>query len=156
MYDYKSWTFGFCYSLRVIMNMNKPPDEILKQGWNRSWLLVKFMYSHNFPRQILGLLGGPYIGLVVISNYFSFLLIILECKDHHSIQFFLLYRMISFELSFNAVLTEKPWVFWKPSGFPVFRDFGGFNKGILFFKTYQRVETHFLYRMRYYSKYFDL
>ena len=24
------------------MNMNKPPDETLKQGRNRSWLLVKF------------------------------------------------------------------------------------------------------------------
>ena len=23
------------------MNMNKPPDETLKQGRNRSWLLVK-------------------------------------------------------------------------------------------------------------------
>ena len=29
---YKSWIFGFCYSLRVIMNMNKPPDETLNQG----------------------------------------------------------------------------------------------------------------------------
>jgi hypothetical protein len=24
------------------MNMNKPPDETLKQGRNRSWLLVQF------------------------------------------------------------------------------------------------------------------
>jgi hypothetical protein len=24
------------------MNMDKPPDETLKQGRNRSWLLVKF------------------------------------------------------------------------------------------------------------------
>ena len=23
------------------MNMNKPPDETLKQGQNRSWLLIK-------------------------------------------------------------------------------------------------------------------
>ena len=27
------------------MNMNKPPDETLKQGWNRSWLLVNFHLS---------------------------------------------------------------------------------------------------------------
>ena len=118
--------------------------------------VFQIMYCHNFPRQILGLLGGSYIGLVVISNSFSFHLIILECKDHHSIQFFLLYRMIYSELSFYAVLTEKPWAFWKQAGFPVFRGFGGFNKGILFSKIYQRVENHFLYRMRYYSKYFDL
>ena len=26
----------------LIMNMNKSPDETLKQGRNRSWLLVKF------------------------------------------------------------------------------------------------------------------
>ena len=25
------------------MNMNKPPDETLKQGRNRSWLLVKYV-----------------------------------------------------------------------------------------------------------------
>ena len=25
------------------MNMNKPPDETIKQGRNRSWLLVKFV-----------------------------------------------------------------------------------------------------------------
>ena len=31
----------FVVALRVIMNMNKPPDETLKQGRNRSWLLVK-------------------------------------------------------------------------------------------------------------------
>ena len=26
--------------------MNKPPDETLKQGRNRSWLLVKFALFH--------------------------------------------------------------------------------------------------------------
>ena len=26
--------------------MNKPPDETLKQGRNRSWLLVKFAVMH--------------------------------------------------------------------------------------------------------------
>ena len=32
------------------MNMNKPPDETLKQGRNRSWLLVKnYSFFHLSP-----------------------------------------------------------------------------------------------------------
>jgi len=37
------------------MNMNKPPDETLKQGRNRSWLLVKFacFICTDFPKNRL-------------------------------------------------------------------------------------------------------
>jgi len=30
------------------MNMNKPPDETLKQGRNRSWLLVKYAQAKKY------------------------------------------------------------------------------------------------------------
>jgi len=32
------------------MNMNKPPNETLKQGRNRSWLLVKFAGAQGRPK----------------------------------------------------------------------------------------------------------
>jgi hypothetical protein len=34
----------FVVALRVMMNWIMPPDETLKQGRNRSWLLVKFAF----------------------------------------------------------------------------------------------------------------
>jgi len=38
--------------LQVIMNMNKPPDETLKQGRSRSWLLLKRKESENVAAMV--------------------------------------------------------------------------------------------------------
>jgi len=41
------------------MSMNKPPDETLKQGRNRSWLLVKFSRQECILLKVLvGFLSG--------------------------------------------------------------------------------------------------
>ena len=44
--------------LRDIMNMNKPPDETLKQGRNRSWLLVRIEQLN-------------FLNMLVVDKYFS-------------------------------------------------------------------------------------
>ncbi len=47
------------------MNMNKPPDETLKQGRNRSWLLVKFTFGGIIYESVL---GKGIISLLILSG----------------------------------------------------------------------------------------
>ncbi len=47
------------------MNMNKPPDETLKQGRNRSWLLAKFTFGDIIYESVL---GKGIISLLILSG----------------------------------------------------------------------------------------
>jgi len=85
------------------MNMNKQPDETLKQGRNRSWLLVKFEKRSNVPMRFhptppvptcsvfadpplstplpfswTAFMDGPYVFFIKWGNEHSLLVIVLN------------------------------------------------------------------------------
>jgi len=83
------------------MNMNKPPDETLKQGRNRSWLLVKFSYDRN-PYSISILNKKMFLFFLIIGSLFHD---IFFCLIVYAVScIFLCFRLSSFLCVENDLL----------------------------------------------------